>query len=200
MNTRWALAPRRVFISCYLLCLTTACTVAASQRHRASREVTERNSNSQYVMPKARTQLYLRFQAAVILCVVQLHAWDMSWWCVSQQGRRHGGVRCGGTNLRRLKLLHAMLCHDGTKTKNWHKCVLKIEFAFHLRDVSVLTSEKCKEKMNLCTFLCALACSSTYLWTSFIRSCSFFTRSMWQLASFSVELLNTSHTGANVLG
>lgn len=49
------------------------------------------------------------------------------------------------------------------------------------------------------TFLCALACSSTYFWTSFISSCSFLTSSMWQLASFSVELLNTSHTGANVL-
>lgn len=49
------------------------------------------------------------------------------------------------------------------------------------------------------TFLCALACSSTYFWTSLISSCSFLTSSMWQLASFSVELLNTSHTGAKVL-
>lgn len=54
--------------------------------------------------------------------------------------------------------------------------------------------------LYLLTFLCALACSSTYFCTSLMSSCSFLTSSMWQLASFSVELLNTSHTGAKVLG
>lgn len=56
-----------------------------------------------------------------------------------------------------------------------------------------------KRSFRFLTFLCALACSSTYFWTSLISSCSFLTSSMWQLASFSVELLNTSHTGAKVL-
>ena len=32
-----------------------------------------------------------------------------------------------------------------------------------------------------------------------MSSCSFLTSSRWQPASFSVEVLNTSHTGANVL-
>lgn len=60
--------------------------------------------------------------------------------------------------------------------------------------------KKSFNKGRLCTFLCALACSSTYFCTSLISSWSFLTNSMWQLASFSVELLNTSHTGAKVLG
>lgn len=52
---------------------------------------------------------------------------------------------------------------------------------------------------HVLTFLCALACSSTYRCTSLISSWSFFTRSMWQPASFSVELRKMSHIGANVL-
>lgn len=60
--------------------------------------------------------------------------------------------------------------------------------------------EDYQRSFRFLTFLCALACSSTYFWTSLISSCSFLTNSMWQLASFSVELLNTSHTGAKVLG
>lgn len=54
-----------------------------------------------------------------------------------------------------------------------------------------------QEKID--TFLWDFTCSSPYFWTSFINSCSFLTRSKWQLANFSVDVLNTSHTGANVL-
>lgn len=66
----------------------------------------------------------------------------------------------------------------------------------HQRD----TCQEYQWHFRFFTFLCALACSSTYFWTSLISSCSFLTNSMWQLASFSVELLKTSHTGAKVLG
>lgn len=77
---------------------------------------------------------------------------------------------------------------------------ISITNCIYLNDLFLKKKKLSPPPLELLTFLCALACSSTYFCTSLMSSWSFLTSSMWQLASFSVELLNTSHTGAKVLG